>query len=216
MKRFNLAVDSRTETGTGPNRRLRVAGQIPAIVYGASSDPEKVTLNYREFEKLMSGSNAETGLINLSGSGISGGESVAVIREIQRDPLSRRYLHVDLYRVRMDQENDFEVAVHGVGVPVGVREGGLLETHLRAVTVRCLPNQIPDAFNVNLVDLKLNQSFHVSDIPLPEGVAMVTEGEETLFTVITVRGEKTTEAAEGAPAAPEVVGKKKPEEEKKS
>jgi large subunit ribosomal protein L25 len=216
MKRYNLAVDSRTETGTVPNLLLRFEGKIPAIMYGAGSEPEKVALNYREFEKLMSGSNAENGLINLSGAGIAGGESVAVIREIQRDPLSRRYLHVDLYRVRMDQQNDFEVAVHGVGVPVGVREGGLLETHLRAVTVRCLPNQIPDVFNVNLVDLKVNQSYHVRDIPLPEGVAMVTEGEETLFTVITVRGDKTAAATEGAPAAPEVVGKKKADEEKKA
>lgn len=212
MKRFDLSVAERTDTGKGANRRLRSAGQIPAVVYGTGNETKKVALEYRDFERLMASPGGETGLLDLKSNGGPG--QVAVIREIQRDPVTRRFLHVDLYAIRMDQENNFEVAVHGVGIPVGVREGGLLETHLRSVTVRCLPAKIPNVFNIDLLGLKGNQSVHVRDIKLPEGVTMVTDEDEVLFTVIILRAEKAAEAAatEEAPAAPEVIGKKKPEE----
>ncbi|MGI8905852.1 MAG: 50S ribosomal protein L25 [Candidatus Sumerlaeaceae bacterium] len=214
MKRFDLAVVDRQDIGKGANRRLRSSGKIPAVIYGAESDARKVTLDYREFDKLIASPGGETGLLDLKSNG--GASNVAIIREVQRDPVTRRFLHVDLYAIRMDQENNFEVAVHGVGIPVGVREGGLLETHIRSVTVRCLPANIPNVFNIDLLGLKGNQSVHVSDIKVPENVTMVTDPHEVLFTVIVLRAEKVvTEeaaAAEAAPAAPEVIGKKKAEE----
>lgn len=212
MKRLNLSVSERTETGTGPNRRLRVAGKVPAVVYGGVNEATKVTLDYREFDKLMSSSDAEKSLINLSGSGLSG-TSIVIIREIQRDPVTRRFLHVDLYNINMNEENEFEVPIHSHGVSIGVREGGLLETHRRSIFVRCLPAAIPDAIDIDLTELKLNHSIHVSDIGLPENVTMVTEPTETVFTVVSLRAEAVaTPSAE--PAAPEVVGKKKEDDKK--
>lgn len=212
MKRFNLAVSDRQDTGKGANRRLRITGKIPAVIYGGENEARKVTVDYREFERLIASPGGETGLLDLGADSASG--SVAVIREVQRDPVTRRFLHVDLYAIRMDQENNFEVAVHGTGIPVGVREGGLLETHMRSVIVRCLPANIPNVFNVDLLGLKSNHSIHVSDLKLPDNVAMVTDGHEVLFTVIQLRAEKvTTDAtADAAAATPEVIGKKKPDE----
>jgi large subunit ribosomal protein L25 len=213
MKRFNLGVADRQDIGKGANRRLRTAGKIPAVVYGSENEARKVALDYREFERLMNTADAQTGLLDLKADG--GAANVAVIREIQRDPVTRRFLHVDLYAINMDKENNFEVAVHGTGTPVGVREGGLLETHLRSVTVRCLPANIPNAINIDLTNVRGNQSVHVSDVQLPENVTMVTDPHEVLFTVVQLRAEKAAAeaGAEGAaPAAPEVIGKKKPEE----
>lgn len=210
MKRFNLSVQSRTETGKGPNYRLRTEGRLPAVIYGIGNENEKVSLDYREFHRVMNSPGGETGLMDLD---LNGKSSVAIVREIQRDPVTRRYLHVDLYSIRMDQENEFEVAIIGSGTPVGVREGGLLETHARSVTVRCLPKNIPNAINVDLVPLRLNQSVHVSDLTLPEGVTMVTPGEEVVYTIIAVRGAATA-TEEGAPGQPEVIGKKKEDEAK--
>lgn len=215
MKRFDLAVSGREDTGKGPNRRLRVAGRIPAVLYGTGSEAEKVSLDYREFDRLIRLQGAAKGLFNLGGDLAKGGESVAVIREIQRDPVTRRFLHVDLYKIRMDQENDFEVAVQGTGVPAGVREGGILETHLRSVTVRCLPAKLPSSIAVDLLPLRVNQSLHVRDLTLPDGVTLVTDGDEVLYTVLALRVEKVAvaEVDPTAPAAtPEVIGKKKPEE----
>lgn len=200
-----LNVSGRTETGKGPNRRLRAKGMVPGVIYGTGQDPVMVTLNFRELEKALSRPNAATNLFNLEG---EGNKVTAVIREIQRDPLTRRFLHVDLLRVAMDQEAEFEVPVHAVGTPVGVREGGLLETHLRSVTVRCLPANLPEELNPDLAGLQINQSFHVSDLQLPENVTIVTDPSETLFAVHLQRLASTTEGEPAAEAQPEVVGKK--------
>jgi large subunit ribosomal protein L25 len=213
MKRYDLNIAGREQTGKGPNYRLRQEGRIPAVLYGTGSEASKVSVEYRQFERLINIQHGANALLDLKDDkGTTTG--IAIIREIQRDPVTRRFLHIDLYNIRMDQENDFEVAVHGTGVPIGVREGGILETHVRMVTVRCLPTNIPNAFDVDLLNLKMNHSLHVRDLTLPEGVSLVTHGEEVLFTVIALRAEKaTTEvAAAEAPTAPEVIGKKKPDE----
>lgn len=201
-----LTVTGRTETGKGPNRQLRATGLVPAIIYGTGHEPQMVSLNYRELEKAMSRANAETNLFHLAGEA-AGNNVTVVIRELQRDPLTRRYLHVDLLHVRMDQEAEFEVPIHPVGTPVGVREGGLLETHLRMIVVRCLPGNLPESIDVDISALPINESMHVSDIKVPENVTIVTEPGETLFAVHVMRGAATEEVETETPSQPEVIGK---------
>lgn len=208
MKMENLSVTSRSETGKGPNRRLRVEGKVPAVIYGSGQDPVMIALNNRELEKALSKANAETNLFNLEGDAVEKNSTV-VIREIQRDPLTRRYLHVDLFRVRMDQEAEFEVPVHTVGTPAGVRDGGLLETHLRSVIVRCLPANLPTEIKTDISGLQVNQTFHVSDLQMPENVSLITDANETLFAVHAIKGAATDQP--GAATQPEVIGKKKEE-----
>lgn len=202
-----LTVTGRTETGKGPNRQLRTTGLVPAIIYGTGHEPQMVSLNYRELEKAMSKANAETNLFNLAGEA-AGKNATVVIRELQRDPLTRRYLHVDLLHVRMDQEAEFEVPIHSVGTPIGVREGGLLETHLRMIVVRCLPGNLPEFIDIDISGLPINESLHVRDIIVPDNVTVVTEPQETLFAVHVMRGAATEETVEDeTPAQPEVIGK---------
>lgn len=207
MEMDTLNLTGRTETGKGPNRRLRAQGLVPAVIYGTGEEPQMVSLNRRELERALSKANAETNLFKLAG---EGNGATVVIREIQRDPLTRRYLHVDLFRVRMDQEAEFEVPVHAVGTPQGVREGGLLETHLRAIIVRCTPANLPEEIKADIAGLQVNQTYHVSDLPLPANVSLVTEGGETLFAVHALKA-AAAESAEGGVKEPEVVGKKKEE-----
>lgn len=206
MDRIDVPVESRTETGKGPNYRLRQAGRLPAVIYGAGGESEKVSLNYREFDRLISRADAAKSILNINN---NGNVTTAVIRDIQRDPVTRRFLHVDLYRVRMDQENTFEIPVHGEGVPAGVREGGILETHLRNVEVRCMPDNLPTALTIDLTGLRLNSSIHASDLQLPQGVSLATEPGEVIFTVVAPQSGTTT--GEEAPSQPEVIGKKKGE-----
>jgi len=207
MEMDTLNLTGRTETGKGPNRRLRAQGLVPAVIYGTGEEPQMVSLNQRELERALSKANAETNLFKLAG---EGKDATVVIREIQRDPLTRRYLHVDLFRVRMDEEAEFEVPVHAVGTPQGVREGGLLETHLRAIIVRCTPANLPEEIKADIAGLQINQTYHVSDLPLPANVSLVTEGGETLFAVHALKA-AAAESAEGGVKEPEVVGKKKEE-----
>ena len=209
MEIDNLTVASRSETGKGPNRRLRAKGLIPAVIYGSADEPVLVSLNNRELEKALSKANAETNLFHLNGEAVKS-KTTVVIREIQRDPLTRRYLHVDLFLVRMDQEAEFEVPVHADGNPIGVREGGLLETHVRSIVVRCLPGNLPEEIRVDISGLQVNQTYHVKDLPLPANVSLVTDSHETLFAIHALRTSSTDEGSANA-SQPEVIGKKKEE-----
>lgn len=224
MQQLDVTVSRRSDTGKGPNRRLRGSGKIPAVIYGISA-PIKVALDAHSFERQVSSRAAENMIINMNFDGGDGGSDIntAIIREIQRDPVTRRVLHVDLYRIRMDVENDFEVAIHAVGSPIGVKEGGILETVRRIIEIRCLPTMLPSSISVNITDLKVNHSIHVSDLQVPEGVTILSDADEVLFTVVPPKQEvvatPTAEAATEETAEPEVIGKKKaeeePEEEKK-
>ncbi|MBX7246890.1 MAG: 50S ribosomal protein L25 [Candidatus Sumerlaeaceae bacterium] len=215
MQRIDLPVKKRGEQGKGPNRRLRAEGQVPAVLYGAAGEPKKLSIEAHYFQTAILNKGGANALLNINEEGAAAGETVAVLREVQRDPLTRRILHVDLYSIRMDQENEFEIAVHHTGTPVGVREGGILETHLYSVQVRCLPNNLPSAYNIDITGLKINHPFHVSDLPAIEGVKVVSDPELTIFTILPHKKEAEPTPAEGAAevAQPEVIGKKKAEGE---
>lgn len=213
MEIDTLTVSPRSETGKGPNRRLRAEGLVPGVIYGTGETPIMVSLNFRELEKALAKPNAETNLFKLAGdSSVAGNNVTTVLREIQRDPLSRRFLHVDLMRVRMDQAADFEVPIHPTGTPIGVREGGVMETHLRIITVSCLPADLPEEILVDIKHLKTGETLHVRDVQLPSTLTLVTEPDETLFAVHGARAAEVTTDGE-APAQPEVIGK--PAEEAK-
>jgi large subunit ribosomal protein L25 len=208
MQQFTLSASIRTATGKGPNYQLRKAGKLPAVVYGSAVGSEMVVLEYRQFEQTLAKPDARNGLFTLKRE--NGEDTLAIIREIQRDPVTRRFLHVDFYCIRLDVKGNFDVAVHPVGNPIGVKEGGILETHLRTVTVHCFPTSLPSYLEIDIAGLRVNQSSHVSDLKLPQDVAMVTAPGEVLFTVLPPKGEKT--ASDEVPTQPEVIGKKKAEE----
>jgi large subunit ribosomal protein L25 len=210
MQQFTISSGLRSATGKGPNYQLRKSGKLPAVVYGATVESELITLDYRQFEQTLAKPDARNGLFTLKRE--DGTDTLAIIREVQRDPVTRRFLHVDFYRIRLDVKGNFDVAIHSVGNPIGVKEGGILETHLRTVTVNCLPLELPSYLEVDISALRVNQSVHVSDLKLADNVAMVTVPGEVLFTVLPPKGEKAV--AVDAPAQPEVIGKKKAEEVK--
>lgn len=214
MQHVNVALGSRSETGKGPNYRLRSTGLIPAVVYGKGVEPIKVTVNAHDFGRLIAGTNVESVIVYLKMEGKSE-ELTAVVREIQRDPLTRRILHVDFFTIRMDQETTFEIPVHGVGVPVGVREGGILETQLRSLHIKCLPTALPASIEVDLLGLRVNNSIHVRDLAIPAGVTVLTDINQVIFNVVPPKEVAVATPAEGEEVAaqPEVIGKKKEEEE---
>jgi large subunit ribosomal protein L25 len=215
MERVAIKIEPRSGTGKGPNRKLRAKGKIPAVIYGPGVEPEKVALDAHEFGIVLqrAGSSAMFALVPANGQAAE--ERLAVIREIQRDPVTRRILHVDLYQVQMNVEADFEVPVHHVGNPIGVREGGILETHRHTVEIRCMPGVLPNFIEADLTNLKINHAFHAGELKLPEGVKLVTDPEEVLFSILPPKDYvEPTPTAEGEePAQPEVIGRKKAEEE---
>jgi large subunit ribosomal protein L25 len=169
----------------------------------------------KDVKKILNTEGGEHALINLKLEGAQGaGEHMALIKDYQVDPLNGALIHLDLMEVAMNEKVKLQVSVHITGSSIGVKEGGIFQYGLRALEVECLPTQIPDNIEVNITDLKINESLHVRDIAAPEGVRILTDGDSTVATIQPpISAEKLESMLAAAPAAeagePEVVGKKK-------
>ena len=211
MTNMQLLARPRVETGKNSCRRLRAQKRIPAVMYGLNTPPENLTVDNHELLMLVTHEGLSS-VIDLQLEG-QGAPTPCVIREIVRDPISSFFLHIDLLRVDMLVESEFPVEVVGVGTPIGVREGGILETVSRQLHIRCLPSNLPHTIEVDISGLQFNASVHAADVALPEGVALASDADTVLFAVLAPRGMEEGEEAEETVAEPEVVGRKKEDQE---
>ena len=216
MSVIPLSAAKRDALGKGGARKARAAGQIPGVLYGHGETPVALAIGARDFEVALRRHKGGNPIVNLA---LSGGEFTALIRDVQYDPLSHKILHLDFQHISLTEEIEVKVGVKLVGLPVGVKDGGgILETILRDIEVRCLPTAIPPAIEVDVSALGVGDSIHVRDLTVP-GVTILTEGDSTVATVVppTIIEEKAPEeaaaAAADAPAEPEVIAKGKKEEE---
>lgn len=215
-KQTILKAQARVQTGPGAARQLRRGGVIPANVYGAGNPARTLQLAEHDLSEILRHAASEQILVDLAiqepGGDVT--NQLALIQEIQHEPLSRRILHVDFHAVASDQMLVAEVPVEPEGEALGVKHsGGLLEQSLRSVEIRCLPRDLPEILLVDVSALDLGDSLHVRDIPLGEGIELVTTPELTVFVVAAPRvADEETAAAEGAaPGEPEVLREKKAE-----
>lgn len=186
MAHVALTAQSRKATGKGAARTLRRQALIPAVFYGPEVDPVNLSLNYRDLEKLIRTGAGENVIIDLE---IETGESTlshrAMLKEIQVDPVKQTILHVDLYEISMDKKIEVEVPITLTGTAKGVSdEGGILQQVSRTLEISCLPDNIPDSFELDVTDLEIGDSLHVSDLKIPEGIEVLVEGELTIATVV--------------------------------
>jgi large subunit ribosomal protein L25 len=219
MATAQLTATPRTGTGKGVARKLRASGQIPGIIYGHAREPQALAINTRDFEKLLEHISAESTVIELA---VGGKMSRTLIREIQRHPFKREYLHVDFQELVAGEVVTVRIPIVLVGLPEGVRlEGGVMDQTLRELEIEVDPANMPNHIDVNVENLKIGESIHLSDITLPPGVTAMAEGDMTIVVVSAPRAvveetpAATVEGAEGvAPAAePEVIRAKKTDEE---
>ncbi len=219
MATAQLAATPRSETGKGVARKLRQSGQIPGIIYGHAREPQALSISTHDFEKLLEHISAESTVIELA---VGGRTSRTLIREIQRHPFRREYLHVDFQELVAGELVTVRIPIVLVGIPEGVRlEGGVMDQTLRDLEIEVDPVNMPNHIDVNVENLKIGESVHVSDLTLPAGVTAMVEGDTTIVVVSAPRAvveEAAAAPAEGAegvaPAAePEVIRAKKPDEE---
>ena len=206
---MDATLDAKKRNGRGKNeaRRLRVAGQIPAVVYGARKEgqaPEgvPVAVDPKEVLRILHSESGANTLINLK---LDGGESRVMVRDYQLDPVTHQLLHADFYQLAMDKVIVVAVPVVIKGEPVGVKQqGGLLDFVTRDIQVQCLPTDIPEHIDVDVSELALHQSIRVKDIAESPKWKAVTDGETMLVHVVMPKAEESaaTTAAEGAEAAP--------------
>lgn len=217
MKTVPLTMHARQETGKNENGRLRRAEMIPAILYGLGEQNRMLAISDHDFHKATDAIGNEMVMYAITDKESQLDKQLAVIRAVQRDPVTGRILHIDFMRVDRKKSLDVEVTVHPQGTPEGTRDGGVLEYGIRAVQIRCLPDDVPSHLDADISGLNVGDSFYVSDLPTLENVEFLTSETEMLFHVAVPRmvdEELEEEGEEGDEAAePEVIGKKKEEDE---
>ncbi len=216
-KDITVSAEVRNTRGKNEARRTRVAGNIPAVVYGAYQDPVSVAVNPKEILKIVRSSTGFNTIFTLA---IAGGETTPVmVVDQQVDPIRGTLLHADLKRIDLTKRIRVTVPVHTAGEPKGVKvQGGLLEIVTRSVEIECLPDDIPEGFTVDVSDLMIGQSKRAGDVGVSGSMKLVSSAEIVIAHIVSLRAEEAPAAAEGAaPAAagaePEVIKKGKKEEE---
>ena len=213
MAMQSLKSDRRNEAGKGVARKLRRSGRIPAVYYGRGEAPIPIVVGLKELEEIIHQSGGSNVIVDLKVEGDGAGDRKAIIREIQRDPVEGRILHLDLQHISLTERITVEVPIVLVGTPIGVKDGGgILEHLLREVEVECLPTDIPSKLEVEVSGLNIGDSLHVSDLKA-DRVVIKTEADRAIAAVVppTIL-EEVKPAEEAAPVEPELVKEKKEEE----
>lgn len=219
MDELTLEVQERKETGTGPNRRLRKIGLLPAVVYGGGKDPISIQVDQKSIHRLLrevGGKNAVF-LLKLAGTDQS---RHTMVREIDVDPISRQISHIDFQRIDMTKEVKVQVNIEIVGESIGVQtEEGVLDFVSRTIEVECLPDKIPAMIEVEVSNLHTGQHLEASDLAVPEGVTFVDDLSKVIVSIGHARVAEVAEDAdedlllESESEQPEVIGRGKGEEE---
>jgi large subunit ribosomal protein L25 len=209
-----LNVETRQGVGKGVARKLRAAGRIPGVCYGKGEASVPISLDPRALRRLLERSEAGLNtLINLAveGGGAFDGKMV-LVRELQKDPVEGSYLHADFLAVDVQHSIEVSVPIHITGRAQGVELGGILDQALRELDLECLPLAIPSEILVDVSELDVGQSLHVSDIALPEGVTL--RSDPGLSVVSVVAPAKVEEVVEEAEVEAEVEAEEPGAEEK--
>jgi large subunit ribosomal protein L25 len=195
-----LVAEKRDDSGKGVARKLRAAGRVPAILYGHGMQPLPLSVDSKElFHLFHTGAGANV-LVDLV---VDGAEHLAMPREVQRDHIKGRFIHVDFLVVRRDEKIEVDVPIRVVGESPGVKAGGVLEHHLWDIHVECLPQNVPEAIKVDVSTLEIGDSLRVADLTAPGGVEILTNPDESVIAAVQPQMaiEVEEEAAEAAEAA---------------
>jgi large subunit ribosomal protein L25 len=206
MSQVVVTAKKREGKGSAVSRRLRRNGRIPAVLYGRTGNAVTIDLDALEFSHSVRNISEST-IVKVE---VEGKAYDAFVKDTQRNIIDGNILHVDFYEVQSDVAVRARVAIHLHGNPIGVREGGMLETPLHEIEVECLPKDLPERIDVDISDLKANQSLHVRDIPLSENIRLLSGADQVVALVKFAKAEAAaaapTEAATAGAAAAAALG----------
>jgi len=197
---FELAVEFRGDQGKGASRRLRRSGKVPAILYGGHEQARPLQIEHDKLMQMLDNEKFYSTILSLS----AGQEKQpAVLKDLQRHPYKNQVLHVDFQRVLEDEQIRMKVPLHFVNesVSVGVKQQGGTVSHLRnEIEVLCLPKDLPEYIEVDLLEIGMGQIVHLSELKLPEGVELpeLIHGHDA--PVVSIHAQRAEAATEVAPA----------------
>jgi len=197
-----LKATARPKAGKGAARAERRAGRTPAVIYGANQPPLSISLDHAEIRTRIYHGRFLTTLYDIE---VDGKKHRVIPRDYQLDPVKDVPIHVDFMRLAEGQLVRVNIPIHVVGAEQspGVKRGGAVNIVAHTIPVRCPPDRIPQAIEVDVAGLEINYSKHLSDVKLPDGVVPITADDVTLVTIVPPSGyaEETRAAAEAAAAA---------------
>ena len=201
-QQFKLNVTPRASTGRSASRRLRKVNQIPAILYGKHTSPETLSVDGPEFTRLIKAIAGSAALVELQRK--DKGAALSFLQEVQRDPITDKYLHVDLQEVKADEKMEIRVRLRLVGESFGVKnQSGVLETPSQYLRIRCLPKDLPAFIAIDVTDLKVNETLHIGELKTIEGVEYLDDKSQSVVSCVEpVAEEVAATPAAGAAAAP--------------
>jgi large subunit ribosomal protein L25 len=221
MEAIELKANIRKESGKGPARRLRAEGLVPAVLYGSGAESIMLSVNAADMIKIIRAEKGEAGFIKIviDDAGKKT-EKISVLKELQKNTVTKTIVHLDFYEIRMDRKLTRDVPVHILGTAIGVEKGGEFQQFKRDIKISALPSQMLRHIDVDVTELMIGSTIRVGDLTLGEGIEILDAGNITIATVTAKRGGLGEEAApaaaaegEEAPKEPEIVGKKGAKEE---
>lgn len=197
-----LNVTPRTQSGRSASRRLRKVNRVPAILYGKHTKPEMLAVDGPEFVRLLKAAGGRALIIELARTD-SQGKALSFLQEVQRDPITDRYVHVDLHEVKADETFEIRVPVQIVGESFGVKnQSGVLEVATQHLRIRCLPKDLPESIAVDVTELKVGETFKVSELKEVSGVKFLDpKGQPVVSCVEPLAEVASAETAAATPAA---------------
>jgi large subunit ribosomal protein L25 len=211
-KQLVIPMERRERVGTTAARSLRASGKIPAILYGHGNQPQHVALDNRALEDLLH-RGGRTGIVTLS---LDGKQSeTALLREIQRHPISRKILHADLQRVSATENVRTKVPIVPIGTPLGVKDfGGVMDLVVHELELEGPANELPDHVDVDVSELGIHEHATAGNIGIPSGFKLVTPGDTIVVSIEPSKTARQLEEAEFAATVeqpePEVIGEAPP------
>jgi len=202
---LSLTITPRAQTGRSASRRVRKINQIPAILYGKHTKPQTIAIDAPEFTRLLRSVAGRALIIELNNKD-SADKALSFIQEIQRDPITDKFRHVDLQEVKADEKLEINVPISLTGEAYGVKtQGGVLETSAHTLRVRCLPKDLPPVIVIDVSELKINESLKVAGLKPIAGVEFRDVPGQPIVGVLSIAAEEVAApaatAAAGAPAA---------------
>ncbi len=201
-----VTAQTRTQLGSRANKRLRDSGKLPGVIYGHKEAVLPITLPKKEVVKHLDHGQ------HLFAVTVEGKAENVLVKDVQYDHLGMEVLHIDFARVDLNERVEVTVPLELKGTPKGEADGGVLQQIVAELEIECIVTGIPDAIRHNVSDMGMDTTLHLKDLKLPDGIKALQDPDLILATVKEIAEEESTEAAEGASAEPEVIGKKKEDE----
>jgi large subunit ribosomal protein L25 len=197
---FELVAEFRETQGKGASRRLRHEGKVPAILYGGHADARTLTLNHQKLLIMLDNERFYSTILSLK---VGDQTQAAILKDVQRHPFKNAIVHIDFQRVQEDEKIRISIPLHftGAAVSPGVKSQGGIVSHMRNETeITCLPKDLPEFIEVDISGLSINESIHLSQLKVPEGVTLVDLAKDDVA-VVAIHSPRAEEPEATAAAA---------------